>query len=148
MRHAIGIVGLALALGGCAKVAQVFGRAPAPEAPRVAAPRSAETFDSTTPAERRAAVTAARSGAARDLGLTVASLGTPTEPGFWLKTPLVDTAAKGRVSYAATGKSVAVDLLPLDAPPRAGSRLSLAAFRVIDAPLTALPELRVYWFAD
>lgn len=141
-------MGLALALGGCAKVAQVFGRTPAPEAPRAEAPRTAETLDTTTAAEKQAAVTAARTGEARDLGVTVASLGTPTEPGLWLKTPLVDTAARGRVSYAATGKSVAVDLLPLDAPPGAGSRLSLAAFRVIKAPLTALPELRVYRLAE
>jgi hypothetical protein len=148
MRYVIGIVGLALALSGCARVEQVFGRAPEPEAPRAEAPRTAETLDSTTAAERQAAVTAASTGQGQDLGLTVASLGTPTEPGLWLKTPLVDAAAKGRVSDAATGKSVAVDLIPLDAPPGAGSRLSLAAFRAIGASLTALPELRVYRLAD
>lgn len=148
MRYAIGIVGLLLVLGGCAKLAQMFGRTPVQESPRAVVPRTAETLDSTTAAERQAAVTVAGIGPARDLGLTVASLGTPTEPGLWLKTPLVDTAAKGRVSYAVTGKSVAVDLIPMEAPPGAGSRLSLAAFRLIEAPLTALPELRVHRLAQ
>ncbi|MCZ7675957.1 MAG: hypothetical protein M5U35_08950 [Roseovarius sp.] len=39
---------------------------------------------------------------------------------------------------------MAVDLIPLDAAPGAGSRISLAAMRLIEADLTALPELRVF----
>ena len=146
------IAGVIVALGGCAQVERILGRAPEQAAPapaaQVAAPRTAETLDSTTEAERQAAVAAAETGAARELGRTVASLGAPGEPGLWLRTPLVREPARGRVDYPATGKSVAVDLIPLDAPEGAGSRLSLAAFRLIDAPLTELPELRVYRLAE
>jgi hypothetical protein len=42
-----------------------------------------------------------------------------------------------------TGAAVVLDLIPLDAAPGAGSRMSLAAYRALGLPLTALPELRV-----
>ncbi|NCQ23734.1 MAG: hypothetical protein COW54_11545 [Rhodobacteraceae bacterium CG17_big_fil_post_rev_8_21_14_2_50_63_15] len=151
MRGLIVIAGMALVLGGCAQVAQVVARKPVQTTPQppvqITGPQTAATLDSTTQAERQVAVATAQASPARDLGVTIASLGTPAEPGFWLKTPLVRARAKGRVDYAATGKSVAVDLIPLDASAGAGSRLSLAGFRVIGAPLTALPELRVYRLA-
>lgn len=109
---------------------------PVPEAAR-----TVEEFDTTTADERSAA--AATQGEDR-LGVTIASLGAPSEPGFWLKTPLVKTAAKGRVVYPGTGKSAGVDLIPIEGPETAGSRLSLAAMRLIGAPLTGLPEIEVY----
>lgn len=112
--------------------------APVPEGAR-----TVEEFDTTTAQER----SAAQSGDAKSevvLGRTIASLGTAAEPGFWLKTPLVTEPAKGRVVYPATGKSVNVDLIPIDGPKTAGSRMSLSAMRLIDAPLTGLPEVEVY----
>lgn len=106
---------------------------------------TAEEFDTTTQAERTAAVAQAQSsGGARDLGVTIASLGAVTEPGIWIKTPLVRAPGKGRVDYPAKGTSVSVDLLPLDGDPGAGSRLSLAAMRLLEADLTGLPEVRVF----
>ncbi|MDT8329037.1 MAG: hypothetical protein RQ750_16965 [Roseovarius sp.] len=119
----------------------------APESvPRVPikGPRTPAALDTTTAKERAAAVAVAAKAGARDLGVTIASLGAPSEPGFWLKTPLVTAPAKGRVDYGANGKSVAVDLIPLAGPEGAGSRMSLAAFRLLEAPLTGLPEVRVY----
>ncbi|KPU84109.1 hypothetical protein JI58_05810 [Marinosulfonomonas sp. PRT-SC04] len=104
--------------------------------------RTVEQFDTTTVAQRSKA--AAPTSGGRKLGATVGSLGNPTEPGFWLKTPLVTVAGKGRVEYPANGKSVAVDLIPIDGPKTAGSRVSLAALRLLGAPLTGLPELVVY----
>ncbi|WP_281968117.1 hypothetical protein [Roseovarius nanhaiticus] len=104
--------------------------------------RTAEEFDTTSEADKVAAAAPATGG--RDLGLTIASLGAPGEPGFWLKTPLVNAPGPGRVVYPANGKSVKVDLIPLDGAPGAGSRMSLAALRVLEAPLTGLPELRVF----
>ena len=101
-----------------------------------------EQFDTTTSAQRADAV--APISGARKLGTTVGSLGNPAEPGFWLKTPLVTVAGKGRVEYPANGKSVAVDLIPIDGPKTAGSRVSLAALRLLGAPLTGLPALVVY----
>ncbi len=101
-----------------------------------------EQFDTTTPKQRAEAASA--SGGARKLGATIASLGNPAEAGFWIKTPLVSKAGKGRVEYPATGKSVAVDLIPIDGPKTAGSRVSLAALRLLGTPLTGLPELIVF----
>ncbi|MFD0857717.1 hypothetical protein [Roseovarius aquimarinus] len=156
MRHLPPLAALAL-LAGCAaapewlrpakpKPEPVAKPAPAPEAGAAVRPpasaRTAEEFDTTSAADKAAA--AAPSADGRDLGTTIASLGAPGEPGFWLKTPLVETRRAGRVSYAANGKSVKLDLIPLDAEAGAGSRISLAAIRVLEAPLTGLPELRVF----
>jgi hypothetical protein len=107
-----------------------------------ASARTPDEFDTTSEAQKVAAATPEAGG--RDLGMTIASLGAPGEPGFWLKTPLVDALAQGRVVYPVNGKSVKVDLIPLDAAPGAGSRMSLAALRVIEAPLTGLPEVQVF----
>ena len=107
--------------------------------------RTVEQFDTTTREERAAAVAAAAAPpAGGPLGVTIASLGDPARPGFWIETPLAKSAGPGRVSY--NGKSVQVELIPIDGPPTAGSRMSLAAMRLIEAPLTGLPEVQV--FAD
>lgn len=104
--------------------------------------RTVEDFDTTTSSERQAAQEPASGG--HKIGVTIASLGSPTEPGFWLKTPLVSSQRPGRVIYPATGKSVQVTLMPIEGPATAGSRMSLAALRLIGAPLTGLPEVEVY----
>ena len=150
-----------LALGGCAetlagfglgnKPASTAGATPPPDqpvlAPATAAPpppaaRTVEALDTTTPEQRAAAAIPASSGG-RVLGTTVASLGSATEPGLWLKTPLVETEAQGRVTNPANGKSSAVTLLPIEGAATAGSRMSLAALRVIDASLTDLTPVEV-----
>ncbi len=106
---------------------------------------TAEEFDTTSDAERAAAVAeAAETGGDTALGVTIASLGAVSEPGIWLKTPLVSAPAKGRVEYPEKGTAVAVDLIPLDGEPGAGSRMSLAAMRLIEADLTSLPEVKVF----
>jgi len=105
---------------------------------------TAEQFDTTTSEQRAEAVAVVPAGGERKLGVTVGSLGNPAEPGFWLKTPLVSVAGKGRIEYPVTGKTVAVDLIPIDGPKTAGSRVSLAALRLLGAPLTGLPDLIVY----
>lgn len=123
---------------------------PRPDGLENAAPKPVQTahtveqFDTTTTAQRADAIAAAPASGERKLGATVGSLGDPTEPGFWLKTPLVSVASKGRLEYPSNGKSVAVNLIPIDGPKTAGSRVSLAALRLIGAPLTGLPELVVY----
>ncbi|WP_300031354.1 hypothetical protein [uncultured Roseobacter sp.] len=117
-------------------------------APQAASPalnaggaRSAESIDSTSTAQRTAAAQVSATGAA--LGRTVASLGNPAEQGFWLKTPLVPSEMSGVVTDTETGASVKVTLIPIDGPATAGSRISLAAMRVLNAPLTALVTLSV-----
>ncbi|TMM55622.1 hypothetical protein FDT80_05170 [Sulfitobacter sabulilitoris] len=114
-------------------------RRPAPPPPGATTP---EQFDTTTAAQRAEAA-AVRPDGARVLGTTIASLGSPTEPGFWLKTPLVTTETPGRVTNPATGKSAAVTLIPIPGPPTAGSRMSLPALRLIGAQLGALTPVEV-----
>ncbi len=133
--------------------AQPAPAAPAPAPERIAAApparlpaqnaQTVEEFDTTTAEERAEAVVeepAAESGDGR-LGTTVASLGDAGEPGFWIKTPLVSEAKPGRLFYATSGRTVQVQLIPAGS---GGSQVSLAAMRLLDAPLDGLPELVVY----
>jgi len=167
MRAIFYSITLGMAVSGCAQVEGLFGPSRGVGAPQSAAPapgqthpearpdaaappsgaRTAEDFDTTSEEERSAARSAARAGAV-DLGVTIASLGAPGEPGFWLKTPLVDAPGKGRVDYPAKGTSAAVDLIPLDAARGAGSQMSLSAMRLIEADLTGLPEIRVFRLSE
>ncbi len=155
----------AAALSGCASLSDSLGlgrgatkptaapapseaAAPAPAAQTSAAPEltsGANTADSldTTTAEEREAATQAPASAGTVLGETVVSLGSATEPGLWLKTPLVDREQPGRVTNPATGKSAAVTLIPIEGPPTAGSRMSLPALRLIGASLTDLTPVEV-----
>jgi hypothetical protein len=103
--------------------------------------RTVEQFDTTT-AQDRAAAVAAPVGGERRLGSTIASLGSPSDPGIWLKTPLVTTVTNGRVEY--NGMSVNIELRPSGGALGSGSQISLAAMRLIQAPLTGLPEVSVY----
>ena len=148
----------ALALGGCARLGlpEMFPASkdvepmPAPVEASVApeqvvlpvgTPQTAEALDTTSAADR---AKAQDSMGGYEIGRTIASLGAATEPGFWMKTPLVDAPAKGRAVYTANGKSVSVDLIPLDGPATAGRQMSLAALRLVEAPLTGLPEMQVF----
>lgn len=103
---------------------------PAPEAVEV------------TPLEDTAS--AAQPATSGILGTTVASLGDPSRDGFWIETPLVSAPGRGRVRYPANGRVVKVDLIPIAGPVTAGSRLSLGAMRLLDAPVKGLPEVEVY----
>ena len=158
MMRQFGWVLMAAMVAGCALVPQQPSTGEPPvideieskaRGPEAAAPppdaRTAEQFDTTT-AEDRAEVLKAAAAPAQSnaLGTTVASLGDPSDPGFWLKTPLVTTEQPGRVEYAAAGTKVAVTLIPIDGPVTGGSRLSLPAMRLLEAPLTGLPEVTVF----
>lgn len=108
---------------------------------RPAGSRSVAQLDASA-AEKAAASKPTTAG--QKLGTTVASLGDATQGGFWIKTPLVKSNAKGRVVNPATGKSVNVDMIPLGGPASAGSQVSLPALTTLGADLTDLPELEVY----
>ena len=75
-----------------------------------------EALDTTTPEQRREAVADAPSSGDGRIGSTVASLGAPGEPGFWIKTPLVSEEQTGRLVYVGSGRSVQVKLLPSGGP--------------------------------
>lgn len=114
------------------------GVVPPPEA------RTVEEYDTTSAAERAEAAAPAESGDGTLLGTTVASLGAAADPGFWAETPLVTSVREGRLVYPETGRSVRVELRPSGGAPGSGTRVSLPALRLLDAPLTALPELEVF----
>ncbi|SIN94460.1 hypothetical protein [Vannielia litorea] len=160
VRGVLAVSGVALLLAGCAEgpfsMKPKAGGAQATEAPsESAAPvaaeappppanaRTAAQFDTTTE-EEKAAAAAAPVAAERELGTTIASLGDPTDPGFWAETPLVTVAQSGRLVYPGNGNSVQVELRPSGGPAGSGTRVSLPAFQVLGAPLTGLPELVVY----
>jgi len=112
--------------------------------PPPTAAKTQESLDTTTAAQRaQAAAPVTPVAESKALGTTIASLGSPTEPGFWLKTPLVKTETAGRVTNKANGKSSAVTLIPIDGPSTGGSRMSLPAMRLIGASLTELTEVEV-----
>ena len=106
--------------------------------------KTIEELDTTTPEQRREAVAAAPASGDGRIGTTVASLGAPGEPGFWIKTPLVSEEQTGRLVYVGSGRSVQVKLLPSGGPAGGGSQVSLAAMRLLYAPLAGLVELVVY----
>ncbi|WP_374299867.1 hypothetical protein [Paracoccus sp. (in: a-proteobacteria)] len=115
-------------------------RAPAP---RPAARATAAQLDTTTPEQRAAAAKPAEAAETR-LGTTVASLGNPSEGGFWIKTPLAKERGIGRIVDPSTGKSAKVDLIPLDGPASGGSQVSLPALQLLGVSLTDLPTIEVY----
>ena len=77
------------------------------------------------------------------IGDTVASLGDPTQPGLWLRTPLVSAETPGRLE-ADNGTSLAVTLIPIEGSTSAGSRISLSAMRGLGLGLTDLPIVKVF----
>lgn len=146
-----------VALAGCSTPSfqGLFGGAPAPA---IAAPVqtlnptppppppvtavTVEQFDTTSQEERDAAVVTEEPAGDQALGSTIASLGPPAEPGIWLKTPLVTMLTAGRVEYQ--GKTINIELRPSGGAAGSGSQMSLAAMRLIEAPLTSLPEVTVF----
>lgn len=139
---------LALSLSACGPLDRMK---PAPAPVQIVAPveepvtlpalgsgQSAAALDSTTAAERQAALAAPAPAGARELGKTTVALGSPTEPGLWLKSALVKQPGKGQVVTAA-GTSVAVDLIP----GTGGALLSLGAYRALGLALTDLPEVTI-----
>ncbi|MBV0911406.1 D-galactarate dehydratase [Rhodobacteraceae bacterium ASV31] len=118
--------------------APVAAPVPAPVDP-VAEPGTAET------AEGADAVAAAPAPAANGLlGTTVASLGNPADSGLWMSTPLVAQVQPGRITYPASGVTVAVELRPSGGAAGSGSQVSLQALQALKAPITGLPQLEVY----
>jgi hypothetical protein len=105
--------------------------------------RTAAALDTTTDAERRAAVEAARRAEGQALGETLASLGNPGEAGLWLVTGLVDRVRPGRV-VAPSGTALAVELRPSGGPAGGGSQASLGLMRALELPLAGLTTLRVF----
>jgi hypothetical protein len=148
MKHLVLIAVLGLA--GCSSMPEFLRPAANVTTPEARAPNAPppdanteDALDTTTEEERSAALAAPEPAGERELGTTVASLGSPTEPGIWMATPLVSAVTPGRV-VAENGKSVQLELRPLDGPPTAGSRISLPALRLLEVGLAGLHTLTVY----
>ncbi len=149
-QFALPAIALSALVAGCAEIPLLQGGGtpgPAPQAatrpPLTGAPIRPEDLDTPTSAERQAAA-APTPASAGSLGVTIASLGDPARSGFWMETPLVSAPTKGSVLYRANGRRLNVDLIPIGGPATGGSRLSLSAMRMLDAPLTALPQVEVF----
>ena len=152
---ALSLSACALLVAGCADFplapqGAVQTAAPAAAAPPAStrppltgAPRTVDDFDRVSAEERQAAI-APPSAAAGSIGSTIASLGDPGRPGFWMETPLVRSPTRGSVLYRPRGRRLNLDLIPIDGPASGGSRLSLSAMRMLDAPLTGLPRVDVF----
>lgn len=115
---------------------------PTPPPPPPQTARTVDQFDTTTAEDRQEALVVQASSSEQSLGTTIASLGPPTEPGIWLKTPLVSELVPGRAEFQ--GKSINLELRPSGGTVGSGSQISLAAMRLIGAPLTGLPEIEVF----
>lgn len=150
---------VALVLAGCASPSLQGVLAPAPAAAPTATPpadttvtappprpeaRTVEQFDTTSAQERASALATAPASGERRLGTTVAALGAPTDPGIWIKTPLVSAVTPGRAEVSASGKSANIELRPSGGAAGSGSQISLAAMRLLEVPLTGLPELVLF----
>ena len=122
-----------------ARPPELAGGAPVPSPTA----RTVEEFD-TASQEAREEAASTEGGPGELIGVTVVSLGDPARPGFWIETPLVTKVASGRVVNPDNGQAVQVDLLPIDGPDTAGSRMSLAAMRLVGLPLAGLTEVEVY----
>lgn len=161
MRHALIIPALALTLVGCdspslqgilpaAQPAPAAAQIPVVVLPSVqpappTAARTVDEFDTTTDEQRRQALDAASSTKEETrLGQTTAALGAPTDAGIWIKTPLVASVKEGRVEVVGSGNSAVVELRPSGGAAGSGSQISLAAMRLLEVPLTDLPELIIY----
>lgn len=107
------------------------------------AAQGAEALNTTTRSERQQAA-AAPAGGERRLGTTIASLGDPSQPGFWVKTPLVQSETQGRIVNPANGKSAKVRLIPLGGAAGGGSQVSLPALQLLGVSLTDLPAIEVF----
>ena len=115
---------------------------PTPPPPPPPMARTIEEFDTTTEEDRAEALAPTDAAGEVALGTTIASLGPPADPGIWMKTPLVDELIMGRVEFQ--GNSAAMELRPSGGEAGSGSQLSLAAMRLLNAPLAGLPEVSVF----
>lgn len=101
--------------------------------------RTVAALDTTTAAQKAAALAPPKPPSERALGKTAVALGNVTEPGFWLRSALVKTPGSGRV-VTAKGAEIAVDLIP----GTGAAQLSLSAFRALNLPLTDIPEVSIF----
>ncbi|MBL4811167.1 MAG: D-galactarate dehydratase [Rhodobacteraceae bacterium] len=117
---------------------------PTPPPPPPASANTAEAFDTTSEADRVAALAPPEPAGEQRLGTTIGSLGNPGDPGIWIETALVTELVYGRAEVTATGNSINLELRPSGGEAGSGSQISLPAMRLLQIPFTDLPELILY----
>ncbi|MDQ2066688.1 hypothetical protein Q9295_09895 [Xinfangfangia sp. CPCC 101601] len=98
--------------------------------------QSVAALDTTSAAEKQAALAAGASGGA--LGTQVVALGSPADAGLWVQTSLVSKVQKGSVR-APNGKVLAVELRPGSG----AALMSLSAYQALGISLTDLPQMTI-----
>ena len=143
MTRLIFLFPLCVALAGCDRLSALRGAPdPAPDPVVEVAESDAPLRPVLRPAVVPSDAPVAPAQQVGVLGVTIASLGSPADPGLWLKTPLVTRETRGRV-VTASGGQLAVTLRPIAGEATAGSRLSLEAMQALGLPLAELVELTV-----
>ena len=87
-------IALLIVLAGCSVLQPKAASQPA-IAP--VAEQTPEALDQSTAAEKAAALAVPQAAGERELGVVVVALGSPVEQGFWIRSSLIATEAKGRV---------------------------------------------------
>ncbi|SDZ26989.1 hypothetical protein SAMN05444004_10929 [Jannaschia faecimaris] len=115
--------------------------APPPQATTVISPlagpaTTVASLDTVSEAEKEAARQAAAvAPAGGELGMVTVSLGSPSEPGLWVKSALVTEDTPGTVRTG-DGDAIAVTLRPLGGA--GGAQISLSALQALGLPLAGL----------
>lgn len=151
------ILPVVLGLAGCSTLGSsgsprpiAVAAVPAVPLPEVSAPttstgplpvtgQSSAALDTTSEAEKAAALKPTPSAGEKGLGSAVVALGSPADQGLWVQTNLVTTTQQGRVT-APNGRSLAVELRPTGG----AALMSLSAYQALGLNLTELPSLTVY----
>ncbi|MEY1555031.1 D-galactarate dehydratase [Yoonia sp. R2331] len=115
---------------------------PTPPPPPPPTARTVAEFDTTTAEDREAALAAPEPAGETALGTAIGALGNPADPGIWVETALVTELKPGRITWE--GNSVNVELRPSGGQAGSGAEISLAAMRLLEAPLVGLHEIMIF----
>ena len=129
------------AAAGAPGVAPAETLDPTPPPPPPPAATTVDDFDTTTE-EDKAEALQIDTPVSAELGTTLVTLGSPADPGIWLKTPLVSSLTPGRVTYRSNEANM--ELRPSGGAAGSGSEMSLPAMRVLEIPLTEIAEVTVF----
>ena len=96
---------------------------------------TAASLDTVTDAEKDEARASAAASTGGELGTVTVSLGSPTDPGLWVKSALVTEDTPGTVRTG-SGDAISVTLRPLGGA--GGPQISLSALQALGLPLVGL----------
>ncbi len=141
MRAVLPLVVSGLLLGGCTDLGLLNGglfssEPPAPPQPVIEV--RVATADTIKPRPRPARTRVTVPAQPGEIGRSTISLGSPTEPGLWIETPLVTAERPAVATVPETGRSTAVTLRP---GPAGGARASLQTLLALGLSPAALAEV-------